>query len=68
MKLHYFEQEEPDDDDIQLQTAIQQGYVPEGCLLGGMLVMSKVSRGFDPCEGCNGPRTRCGGRRKVWTE
>ena len=34
MKPHYFEQSQPDEDDIHLKMAIGQGYVPPKCLLG----------------------------------
>jgi len=62
MKPHYFEQEKADTDDILLQMAKDQGYVPTGCLLGGMIVMGAIKKGHDPCWGCNGPREKCGGR------
>ena len=64
MKLTYFAQEWPDADDISLQMAIGQGYVPIRCLLGGMVVMSEINRGEDPCAGCEGPGEKCGGRPK----
>lgn len=64
MKLHYFEQTEADNDDIQLRMAKVQGYVPQTCLLSGMLVMDEVSKGNNPCWGCNGPREKCGGKDK----
>ena len=62
MKPHYFMQEEPDSDDIFLKMAKDQGYVPQGCLLGGQVVMGLVQKGTDPCVGCNCPREKCGGR------
>jgi hypothetical protein len=62
MKVHYFEQDEPDADDAMLLVAKKQGYVPGGCLLGGMVVMAEVFGSRDPCAGCNGPRAKCGGR------
>ena len=62
MKPHYFEQDAPDTDDMMLQMAIHQGYVPPGCLLGGVVVMAIIGDGGDPCEGCAGPRARCQGR------
>ena len=61
MKLHYFEQEEADQDDVQLGMAKMQGYVPQSCLLGGMTVMSEVADGKNPCWGCRGPREKCSG-------
>jgi hypothetical protein len=64
MKLHYFEQESADSDDMQLGMAKQQGYVPSTCLLGGKLVMVEVFGGRDPCAGCNAPRDKCNGRPK----
>ena len=64
MKLHYFEQDEADSDDMHLAMAKGQGYVPKTCLLGGFVVMTEVMRGMDPCAGCEGPREKCGGRSK----
>jgi len=61
MKPHYFSQIEADSDDINLQMAIGQGYVPKTCLLGGMIVMGLVNKGENPCMGCKGPRKRCYG-------
>lgn len=64
MKLHYFEDSEPDANDFMLKMAIGQGYVPRGCLLGGAVVMDETNAGRDACAGCNGPRHRCGGREQ----
>ena len=64
MKPHYFEQENADTDDILLEMAKMQGYIPKTCLLGGMVVMSEVNKGNDPCLGCNCPRDKCTGRPK----
>lgn len=64
MKPHYFDQPLPDPDDFMLKMAIQQGYVPQTCLLGGMVVMDETNHGRDACAGCEGPRERCHGRRK----
>ena len=61
MKPHYFDGN-IDDDDFMLRMAKDQGYVPSGCLLGGQIVMGLVNSGKDPCEGCKGPREKCGGR------
>ena len=49
-------------DDIQLQMAINQGYVPPKCNLAGGLVMALMNSGEDPCAGCNANREKCGGR------
>ena len=62
MKLNYFNQDKPDQDDFMLEAAKGQGYVPSGCLLGGQVVMMLVARSDDPCDGCNCPREKCGGR------
>ncbi len=62
MKPHYFEQDKADSDDMNLGMAKMQGYVPQACLLGGMVVMGLVNEGKDPCKGCNGPREKCHGR------
>lgn len=64
MKLFYFDQGEADVDDFHLTMAKGQGYVPKGCLLGGLVVMSIVNDGGDPCKGCEGPREICKGRTK----
>lgn len=64
MKVHYFEQEKPDEDDFLLQMAKGQGYVTANCLLGGMAAMAEVSTGKSPRWGCSGPREKCGGQPK----
>ena len=64
MRPHYFEQDKADQDDMQLDMAKGQGYVPQGCLLGGAVVMGLVNEDTDPYKGCEGPRNRCGGRAK----
>lgn len=64
MKAHYFDQKEADADDMMIGMAKMQGYVPKGCLLGGMVAMAEVQAGRSPCAGCNGPRERCGGKPK----
>lgn len=64
MKPHYFDQEEADTDDMLLNMAKGQGYVPQTCLLGGMTVMAEIRAGRDPCAGCEGPRKKCYGRMK----
>jgi hypothetical protein len=65
MKPHYFDQAEADADDFALQMAKAQGYVPSGCLLGGVVVMAETNDGRKACWGCEGPRERCGGAPKV---
>jgi len=62
MKVHYFEQNEADKDDIHLEMSIAQGYVPKTCLLGGLTVFGEIGEGKDPCAGCAGPRGKCHGR------
>ena len=62
MKNHYFEQDEADSDDMMLEMAKAQGYVPHTCLLGGPTVMLIVREGKSPCEGCNCQRNKCLGR------
>lgn len=64
VRLHYFNDEVADPADFQLGMAKMQGYVPEGCLLSGAVVMSEVNAGNSPCWGCNGPRDRCQGQPK----
>lgn len=64
MKLHYFQQLAADTDDIQLEMAKMQGYVPQKCLLGGMVVMDEINKGNNPCWGCEGPREKCDGAPK----
>ena len=51
-------------EDITLQIAIGQGYVPKTCLIAGGIVMGLINKGKDPCEGCYSDRSKCGGRRK----
>jgi hypothetical protein len=63
MKIHYFDQKEPDKDDLLLQMAKEQGYVPNTCLLGGQTVMGLVNSGKDPCDGCKCDRSKCCGRK-----
>ena len=48
--------------DIQLELAVEQGYVPSKCYLDGRLVMVLMISGEDPCRGCNLNRKICGGR------
>ena len=64
MKPHYFEQVESDKDDMHLEMAKAQGYVPKTCLLGGFLVMELTGGGKDPCKGCEAPRDKCKGRSR----
>ena len=64
MKVHYFEQDESDKDDVQLEMAKMQCYVPQTCLLGGIIVMSEITNGNSPCEECEGPREKCHGKLK----
>ena len=64
MKLHYFEQNEADEDDVNLKMAINQEYVPQNCLLGGGVVMDEIQNQRNPCWGCSGPREKCGGKPK----
>lgn len=60
-KPHYFNQPEADADDFFLGMAKMQGYVLQGCLLGGDTVMAETNAGRKACWGCAGPRDRCGG-------
>ena len=61
MKLNYFDQDKVDDD-IQLKMSIQQGYVPSTCRLAGIIVLSEINLGNDPCAGCTYSRDICKGR------
>lgn len=65
MKPHYFNQEEADQDDLLLNMAKGQGYVPPLCLLGGQTVMGLVNQGKDPCQGCNCDKSKCQGRKNI---
>ena len=65
MRFHYFEDEKAPLEDIQLQMAVNQGYVPSTCLLAGFIVLGEVRDRKDPCAGCNGPREKCHGRPKL---
>lgn len=62
MKLNYFQQSAPDLNDRTLLTEIERGTVPAGCLNGGVEVAGARLAGDDPCQSCEGPRERCGGR------
>lgn len=57
---------------IGKQMMIEQGYVPATCTMGeqiaGPLIYSEVSRGADPCGGCNMDRSVCHGRPKLPTD
>jgi hypothetical protein len=64
MKPHYFEQPAADKDDMFLEMAKAQGYVPKTCLLGGIVVMDEINNHRNPCHGCEGPRDKCKGRDK----
>lgn len=61
MKLNYFNQALPDEDDRLLRLAIDEGSVPPTCLLGGPIIEQAVREGQNPCHTCQGPRERCGG-------
>lgn len=61
MKLHYFNQNEADADDVTLALMKDVGTVPPGCLLGGVTARAMVLNGNPPCDNCKGPRERCGG-------
>lgn len=61
MKVHYFDQEKADDDDILLNMAKGQGYVPQTCLLGGQTVMACVHDNKNPCHGCTCNKSKCKG-------
>lgn len=39
--------------EMQLNMCIQQGYVPKGCTLDGMIVWGLVNKGEMPCKDCN---------------
>ena len=64
MKLHYFDQDQADADDMLLGMAKMQGYVKPNCLLGGQVVMDEINKGNNPCWGCEGPREKCHGADK----
>jgi len=64
MKLHYFEQDKADTDDVNLQMAVAQGYVPTTCLLNGQVVMDEIQNQRNPCWGCSAPREKCNGKLK----
>lgn len=66
MKPHYFDDVDSldRDSDVMLKMAIQQGYVPKDCRLGGMVIMALTTDGKDPCIGCECDRGLCHGRPK----
>ena len=61
MKLHYFRQQRPDDDDVALREMMYLGVVPETCLLGGSIAKALWLRDEVPCHRCQGPRPICKG-------
>jgi hypothetical protein len=64
MRAHYFDEEKAPESDIMLKMAIRQGYVPEGCLMNGHVVIALINGGCSTCPECNGPREKCGGKAK----
>lgn len=64
LRHNYFDLPGPSPADAQLFAAIASGHVPEGCLLGGHTVQTRIAMREDPCASCDGPRARCGGREK----
>ena len=50
-------------EDIALDMAKDQGYVPKGCYLKGEVITILILQGKDPCAGCNLNRKKCGGRK-----
>ena len=42
--------------------AIHQGYVPFGCTMSFSNIMSYITEGMDPCDGCSEDRSVCKGR------
>lgn len=64
-KPHYFDSPDAAGSDTLLKLAISQGYVPKKCLLGGIVVMSEINKGNDPCGGCECNRGKCGGRDHI---
>ena len=62
MELQYFEDGQIDNDDIQHKMAVNQGYVPQTCRLGGMIIMNAINQSLDPCKGCHCDRSECHGR------
>lgn len=62
MKLNYFNQDAPDEDDELLFEAIAQQMVPSRCLLGGVMVSQILKEGETPCDWCACPKREvCGG-------
>ena len=61
-RLHYFDLDRADPADFKLGMAKMQGYVPELCLLAGIVVIDEISKGHDPCTGCRCDRAKCKGR------
>lgn len=66
LKIHYFDQDAPDQDDLLLQQAIKEKRVPDTCLFGGAMVMEFAAKDRDPCGVCPCPvRDKCGGRPQI---
>ncbi len=56
---------QPDQDDLLLRQAIDQGIVPPRCQLGGAIVQGINVAGGDPCSKCDVDRKVCGGRPRT---
>ena len=59
-----FDKKKAPEKDIILKLAKEQGYVPDGCLLGGGVVMGLINKGENPCKGCNCNRSICKSKYK----
>jgi len=53
-------------EDNMREICIEQGYVPVGCTLPGMMVFGLVNKGECPCDGCNENRAICKGKPKKY--
>ena len=60
--MTFEERKKEADKDSMLALCKEQGYVPDGCVLQGVIVYGLTNKGEDPCKGCNENRVNCGGR------
>lgn len=50
------------------EMCIKQGYVSATCQLPGPIIWGLINEGENPCWGCNGDRSVCGGLPKKVNE
>lgn len=61
MRYHYFDLDQPDEDDRALKQAIADGRVPASCLAGGTMLQHLDDPPCRTCPASEEVRMRCGG-------